>query len=311
VVEHDLAKVVMRVRFPSLAPSYLLNLASARFFLFLGVNEKDFPCEKGSSKIKAMKYSIFSYMQWINPKNIGSSPEQFFFDRNAQLFTGSLAVFNDASSIFGIIRSDIVLAGLKNKKDMDEQIDLYSVDQLKVPSVIASLHEELPFLDDQGTKIYIPSYSPTTNQRYESGLSLFKSFPYNALLKDPQASVVDPFETYGNRLFGSPFTRLVELETHDVDSNAFFHPAFNTLFIIDNYGGLEAEIPLFDEKMKMKDGDGLIGRLELLVKAYYSNNRDDFVNSLGSLRLVSKTLYTELTEITDKADNRRNKRLRS
>jgi hypothetical protein len=256
-----------------------------------------------------MKYSLFAYLLWANPKSSANSVEQAFYDQNATLFNATLSVFNDNSSVFGIVRSDIVLRGLLNKKKIDDEVEIYSAEQLSSAAVNEAIHAGLPYLEKGTERIYIPSYSPSINQKYAFDLPSLKAFPYLALVKDSQASLVDPFETYGNLLYDSPFTRLVKLETHDVDSNVFYHPEFKDLFVIDNYGGLEQEIPIFDERMKTMDGSHLFDRLELLMKDYYANERDDFLHHLFTLNLISKPLYEELCETVNQADLRKAKRL--
>ncbi|MFA6861312.1 MAG: hypothetical protein WCR56_02905 [Bacilli bacterium] len=256
-----------------------------------------------------MKNSMFAYLLWANPKNSANSEEQIFYDTNARYFNMKLSDFNDNSSLFGIIRSDIVLKGLVNKDRMDKDILSFNKEQLDYPFIKKGMHHEMPYLDYNGQKIYIPTYSPAINEKYENSPAEMLDFPYNALLRDNQASLVDPFETYGNSLFSSSFTRLVRLKAHDEDSNAFYHPEFKTLFVIDDKGGLEQEIPLVDEKLKMFDGDNLFERLDLLMTDYYSNNRDGFLAHLLSLGLISKALFSELKDITNLADSFQKKRI--
>jgi len=256
-----------------------------------------------------MKNTVFSYLLWSNPKSSANSEEQVFYDRYASLFNQTLSVFNDNSSLFGIIKGNIVLRGLLNKKVIDENVRVFSVDQLKRRSVIDSIHFELPYLEFKGQKIYIPSYSTQVNSKYGDDIQELKTFPYSALLKDNQASIVDPFETYGNHLFDSDFTKLVKLDIHDSDSNAFYHPNFKVIFVIDDCGGLQQEIPLFDEKLKNPSGDGLFQRLEILMKDYYMNDNDAFLEHLLTLELISRSLFNDLLAISQKNKIRKLKRL--
>ncbi len=257
-----------------------------------------------------MKSSMFRYLLWANPKNSANSEEQIFYDTNAHFFNEELAAFNDNSSLFGIIKSDIVLFGLVNKAKMDKDIASFTENQLKDPFIISSMHTGLPYLSYKQSRIYIPTYSQAVNDIYGHNPNALKSFPYYVLLKDSKASLIDPFDTYGNLLFSSPFARLIKLDAHDQDSNAFYHPEYQTIFVINNFGCLEQEIPLFDEKCRDYDSQHLFDRLETLMRDYYQNNRDSFLTHLLTLGLISQPLYIELKGVTDKADNFQKKRLR-
>lgn len=258
-----------------------------------------------------MHHTLFSYLVWANPKSTALSEEQLFYDANASLFPPALSGYNDNTSLFGIVKSDILLFGLKTKKTIDEAIKRLSEDSLRDPLVQKALFQGLPFFDYKGTRIYIPSYGPVLNERYFRQPFLFKAFPYDAVLRDKDVSLVAPFDTYGNRPFASPFTRLVEVYAHVDGTKAYYHPAFQTVFVIDDQGYLEKEIPLVDEKLKGFDGDGLFLRLHRLMDAYFREDEALFLRLLLQERLVSASFHKELVQVYEKERRKKERRMRT
>ncbi len=257
-----------------------------------------------------MSRSLFGYLTWANPKNIANSPEEAFYDQNASLFHVALSQYNDNTSLYGIIRANIVLQGLKTKKELDHNIELFSKAMLSDAEVVRPFFLNAPHFLFEGQNIYIPTYSPNINARYEKKPESFKDSSYAALIIDGTCSLIDPFETYSYALYDSMFTRLVRLQSHECDSSAFYHPEFRTLFVINLDGSLQQEIPLFDEKLRNPNDYDLFGRLEALMEAYYSNDRDRFLSDLVRLELISKSLYEEILHEVEMRDREREKRLR-
>lgn len=252
--------------------------------------------------------NIFTFLSWANPKSAANSPEQEFYDYNATLFNASLAKYNSNTTIFDIIKSTIILRGLKNKRKFDDAIKLLGPEELSSPIFKRTLFDNLPYFLVDGIRIYIPTYDPRINKRYYDDILSLQRFPYSSLVQDPESSLIDPFDVYGYLPFDSCFTRLIKLGAHDVDSQAFYHPDFKTIFIINDQGGLEVEIPIFDDRLHHPDEDGLLDRLDTLVSYYYAGDRDEFINAFRDLKLVSKALFKEMLSFENKRALKKAKR---
>ncbi len=255
-----------------------------------------------------MKYSLFQYLNWANPKSSALTWEQDFFDRHASLINLQLNDYLDASSTFGLIKSDIVLGGLLNREKLNRRFSLYTEEDLHNEDIVTYFYNGLPYFEYEGEKIYIPTYGKLINEKYGKEPWAFKEFPYSDLTKSNSINLVDPFDVYGNAPFASTFTRLVKLETHDEDSNGYWHPEYRTLYIIDNQGFLVEMIPLCDEKLKHWTGVSLLSRLEILLQDYYANDQKVFLEHLLTLDLISSSLYSELKEIVDAGNKFRAKK---
>ncbi len=255
-----------------------------------------------------MKYSLFQYLRWANPKSTALTWEQDYFDKNASLINLKLNDFLDASSTFGLIKTCIVLQGLSNRQKLNQRMSLFTEEDLHNENIVSNFFNILPYFECEGVEIYIPTYASLINDKYRNSPWLFKSFPYSSLTKSDSINLVNPFDVYGNAPFDSMFTRLVKLETHDSDSNAYWHPEFKTLYIIDDQGFCVEEIPLCDEKLKYWTGSGLFSRLETLLKDYYSNDQKVFLEHLLTLELISPSLYGELKDVADAGERFRAKK---
>lgn len=253
--------------------------------------------------------NLFSYLIWANPKNSANSLEQFYYDHNATLFNASLARFNDNSSLFSIIKSVIILQGLSNKAKLDNAIKRYTSEQLNSSVLLKTIFDGLPFFEYEGVKIYIPTYTPQINLRYQNELASLQSFPYNSLVIDKESSLIDPFEYYNLLPFDSSFTRLVKLSNHDKHSQAFYHISFQTIFVINDQGGLDVEIPIFDDRLKNRHEDELLERLEILMGHYYKGDKEKFIDSLKDLDLISSDLYDEIIALVNRRNKKKEKRL--
>ncbi len=241
--------------------------------------------------------TVFTHLLWANPKIFANSPEQSFYDYHVTLFNASVARYNENNTLFGLIKANIILQGLENKRILDDAVKLYSLDSLKSPILIKTLFSTMPYFEFEGTKIYIPTYDPEINRRYQEELYSLKSFPYDSLVKDNPSFIIDPFEYYHLLPFDSVFTRLVKLRSHDEDSHAFYHPELSTILVINDQGGQQAEITIFDDRLKDKDEDGLLDRIENAMDYYFKNDMDGLLKALVSNKLISKALYDELKEI--------------
>ena len=257
-----------------------------------------------------MPKKLFDFLLWSNPKSSALSEEQIFFDENASLFNEPLIPYNDPSSLFGLIRADILLQSLKNKEHIFHFIGRISSENLREERTREAIFHGLPSFSFKGTEIFVPTFSPQLNERMQKSPWLFKSFPYQALTKDRNLCLHHPFDVYGNLPFSSMFTRLVRLDVRKDRSSVFYHPEFQTLFVIDDQGTLEQEIPLHDEKLRSWPPQDLFRKLDLVMEDYFRLDKEAFLEHLAEYGLVSKAFYEEALENARKRRTKKEKRLK-
>lgn len=256
------------------------------------------------------KENLFDTLDWFNPKSSANSEEEVIFEQHAVLFNENSNVFNDVSTLFGLIRACIVLEGLLNKKTLDRYLRSYLPEQLEKDFVRQSMQAKLPYMEENGKKILIPTYPRHINELYANNITQLLVEPYDVVLKNNKAYNINPFMEYGYNLFDSVFTRLIVLDTRDEYSKAFYHPQFETVFIIGSGGSLIQSFPIFDEGVKQRRLDGMFDRLNLLLKYYYANDFKGFFENFVSLGFMSKSLFEEVEYKAEKRNYIREMRLK-
>ncbi len=250
----------------------------------------------------AMKKTLLEYLRWKNPKSYTKTEEEAYFKKNLSLFSPITREYREETDFFHLLKAYIVLLGLNNRMTINDYLKKHS-DNLDLNEYHQFL-SVLPQIEDKENPIFIPTYSRSINSRYFSHPEVFSHFPYNTLLEDSKSSLIDPFIVYGTDLFFS-FCHLLKLKQYDTESIACYHEMMETIYIINDNGGLEAEIPLFDEKMKEKDKSNLYDRLSIIVKDYYDLNRRSFIQHLESEHLISPQLKNDLTRFEMKRRKRK------
>ena len=240
-----------------------------------------------------MKKPLLEYLHYKNPKCYSKTEEQFYFDNHLFYFSPATRNFRRNDDFFTLLKADIVLKGLENRAKINQYL-IENKDHLSRDDYHRFL-SSLPQYRDKNNPVLIPTYSPSVNRRYYFKPETLFNFPYDVLLKDNASSLINPFEIYGNKPFYS-FCNLMPLSIHDIDTIAFYHEEMETIYVINDCGGLDASIPLFDEKLKNPDKTNLNYRLSLLVKNYYENDKSAFLDHLESLSLVSNSLKQDLVE---------------
>lgn len=256
-----------------------------------------------------MAKSLFEFFQWSNPKSSALSEEQAFFDENASLFNEPLSIYNDPTSLFGLIRANILLLSLKNREFLFHYIERLSEDNLKEEKTRDALFKRLSFFEFKGRKIFVPTFSPQINEKLYKTPWVFKSFPYVALTKDRNSCLHYPFDTYGNLPFSSTFSKLVRLDVKKAPSSVFYHVGFATIFVIDDQGNLEQEIPLKDEGLKTWPPENLFQKLVLVMEDYFRLDKMAFLNHLLEYGLISRSLHNDALKAIHKREEKRAKRL--
>ncbi len=249
-----------------------------------------------------MKKTLLDYLCWKNPKSLADTEEERYFQNHLSYFSPSTRIYRNDTDFFHLLKAYIVLIGLDNRKKINEYLTKHENDfNMDEYHRFLSM---LPQIEDKDNPIFIPTYSRSINSRYYSHPEVFSHFPYNTLIKDDKASIIDPFIVYGSELFFT-FCNVLKLKTYDKESFACYHEKMETVYIINDNGGLEASIPLFDEKMKDKDKTNLYDRLSVIVKDYYDLDRISFIQHLIDEHLISEQLKNDLSHYEMKTQKRK------
>ncbi|MCR5079662.1 MAG: hypothetical protein K6B65_07090 [Bacilli bacterium] len=235
-----------------------------------------------------------------------SSEMRFFLDNNIILRNSpnySYLAKTGSHSTFDVVRANIVLRGLINKTFIERAYfkitqggilkkDLSLEDREKFLQQIQKEIAELPYYEEDGQRIYVPIFVHSINSIYASDFFKFEEKPYKDLINEFEAISIDPFDTYGDELYNSLFTKLVQLKKTEEGSAYYDYDAWSIYFV--NKGGrLEACLPLFDKYLRNPAPNHMIEKLIPVVNCYYENKRDLFFKTLVDNRLISSTLLVK------------------
>lgn len=234
-----------------------------------------------------------SELRWLNPKNIANSPEQVFYDANASLFNVETSQFNENRSIFSIIKSNAVLLGLLNRKILNDNYSLFPVDQLQNENVIKGFLSQMPYFFHNEQRIYIPTYSKEVNEMYSVNPSLLMKEENKKYLSNPNFDIVDPFKTYGLSTLNTPFSRLIKLDVETKEIKVYYHVQFETLYFVNNEVELIEEVPIVDEKIKLKNNLTLFEDLNNVALDFFNNDIEKMFNDLKGFNLLSKGIVED------------------
>ena len=132
------------------------------------------------------------------------------------------------------------------------------------------------------------------NSLYLNEPEKLNEYPYTDLLKSFAGLVIDPFDTYGYELYNTYFTKLVKIDTYKNEA-AFFHYDTYTIYIINDQGRLDRKIVLFDRYMRRIVTTHMLERIRPVVKAYFANDKQEFINSLEKSGFISAKMLYKLT----------------
>lgn len=252
-----------------------------------------------------MIYKMLS--KYKKKNNIYQTDEYRYYAKNAMMYSSILSYYKFTTTEtqpFRIIAANIIIKAIKNKELIEHNLELFSLESTQeinvdedsyVRNKVWALLDEnnAPYFSVEKSRIYIPIYSRTLNIIYNDECSKLLEFPYNKLLESPKTSCVDLFDTYQIDLFASPFTSLILIKK-DKTSAAFYHADFDTIFIINDQGRLDLEIPLYDKFMKNFDRHKVINKIEAVVDLFYANDYFGFAKGLYQNHLISKKLYNNV-----------------
>ncbi len=232
-----------------------------------------------------------------------SSEMQFFLDNNILLRSNPMFMtYANAQRSFDIVRANIIIRGLINKKTIEKIYFSLMEGQLletinkeqkeEVSKKVQAAISDLPYAFDQESKIYIPFFSRSINRIYEKDFWKLEEMPYKSLLKDFESIISDPFDLYGDDLYNSIFTKLVRLKKTR-EGSAFYDYDALAIYFVNKGGRLEEAIYLFDKDLRKPSPNHMIGKLIPVVNAYYSGNKDAFFAELVKNRLISSRLLAK------------------
>lgn len=246
-----------------------------------------------------MRFKLFTYLYYAIPKPLEDTRSKRFFDLHSGLLSSyeETRRYLEARTNFEIIKANIILMGLRSKRQIEEMASLAlktGADPRKSLNV-----KDMPSFNEEGKKIIIPFFSKTINSHYVEDPASLNALPYKALRSRRSFSSFyeDPFRKYGYRLFNTAFTRLIPImESPQKDSYAYLDLEVDTIYIVTDQGTLEQSIPFFDSNIAYPNRLHLFDRIKALVKAYYDFDEQQFVNDLVSYDFISDKLYSVITQ---------------
>lgn len=240
--------------------------------------------------------------------DFSKTDEYLFYMKHAVTYASVLSYYHfttNEKKPFRIIQANTILKALINKGLFEENLEAFSLEATqelnvkqdayikgKVWSLLES--QKAPYFNVDKTRIYIPVFSRSLNLIYNEECSKVLEYPYSNLLQNPRSSCIDLFDVYNYELYDSPFSSLIKIK-EDKTSCAFYHPDFETIYIINNQGRLDVEISLFDKYLSNKEQHHIFNKLENVVDCFYKTDIKKFIRSLLDNGFISKKTYYHLT----------------
>ncbi len=230
--------------------------------------------------------------------DFSKSFEYKYIKENSLKYKNILTLYNiKKNSRYGLILNSIILRSLVNKTIIEQETSKYLslsikeknyVDKLFISEKIKSCIKDnnLPYMTIEDKFIYVPIFSYSVNNIYS--LEQYKIFdrPNDDLLTKYKSFLIDLFEQYNFTLFDSSFTRLIKISEKN-NCAAFYHEEFKTVFFINSQGRLDYELCLFDKHLENPNFNNVKDRLSEVCEAYFTNNKNNFIEALLSNKLIS------------------------
>lgn len=246
-------------------------------------------------------YEILDRKQkYRRPFSSGEDFKYFIENReNLGKFRRFENLYDSEENEFDIMRANILLRGLENKKLFEAEIEnIHNHGAIEHGSFVIALKErtiDQPYYETNGIKVFIPFFSRTLNSIYVNEPEKLLVLPYSELKNNFEEACVDPFDTYGAELFNSYFSSLVKIDQNK-HVTAFFHYDTNTIYFINDQGRLDAKLVLFDKYIKRPIFTHMMERISPVIKAYFNNNRRAMVDALLENNLISGQMHKLLLE---------------
>lgn len=212
-----------------------------------------------------------------------------------------------AQKPFDILRANIILRGLINKKTIDEAFvsayrdakqrdgEIGEFDRLSIVKAVDEAKAKLDYFMMGDTKIYVPILPRSINAIYDRNVMLLADKPMKAMRgAGLQAVAIDPFDAYGYEVFDSNFTNLI-LAKKTPSSAAFFDYDSLCIYIINTQGRCDATIALFDRYLGKRNTNHMMERILPVIDAYYRDDREAMMNYLVQNQLISSRLMYQIS----------------
>lgn len=249
--------------------------------------------------------SLFEEINRAQKKDPFPSSEEAKFYNDHSYLLGTVDAWSNylkATDSFKIIRANIILKGLLNKKSIEKSLK-FKANQIKkeenttsvlnIKEFMDDATSTLPFFEHQGKKIFIPFFPLSFNRLYSDEHYKFEIEPYKKMITDFSSAVIDPFDYYGKEIYESHFTRLVTIKKDDKCLCAYDFDA-EALYFINNQGRLDVRIAFFDKYLKRPTRTHMITRVEKVAEAYFNNDKEGLKKALVDNKLISKTLMEKI-----------------
>jgi len=243
--------------------------------------------------------TIFKSINSRKDKIYSHTSEYEFFAENYRLISKILSNYKLRSydeKTFKIIQVNILIKAMINKSIIEDYVNkVSSFNKKELWDLL--VNKERPYFESEGSKIYVPIYSKGLNYIYYDTPHKLLGYPYDELKDDPSSSCIDLFDMYNLNLYNSSFTNLIKIKD-DKTSSAFYHPEFETIYIINKQGRLDISIRLFDKYLKTREYQNFNDRLLEVITNFYNNDRSLFIKSLYINKFISFKMYKKLLKKT-------------
>ena len=243
--------------------------------------------------------TYFYLSKYQKHHNFKKRDDYYFFleHRNLLLNLEMYRFLLNPSDEFELIRANIVIHSLLNKARLDKAIEYAFVSsKMRTEEAIEYIHSQmndLPYIEDGNNKIYVPIFTRAINLLYFKDYGKLLQAPYNSLIKHFDSSCIDLFEAYNFSLYNSLFTKFVNVY-QDEEIMVVYHYDFQSLYVINIEGRLDAKIALFDKYMHKPATNHIVERVKPVIEAYKNDDREGFYNALIDNGLVSKRLINKI-----------------
>jgi len=236
-------------------------------------------------------------------KGFVDSDENLFFLKN-RLVLERFPMYKHlalANSDFEIIRANIIIRAIKNKKIIEEAVRFASENNILKHGKNLSFFRkfirekivDIPFANDDKLRLYVPIFNRVINQIYSEDFEKLLLSPYDKLVDDFETLVIDPFELYNFRIYDSLFTQFVKVYSNQ-EIMAVFHYDFQAIYFIDKQGRLDNKIALFDRGIRQPDFHHILERIRPVIAAYVAHDKEAMLTALVEKKLVSEKLISRL-----------------
>lgn len=245
--------------------------------------------------------------------NFNAGAENRFFVSSFTILstTNLFKPLSRAQKPFDIFRANIVLRALMNKKEIEETFynavrlykrngELSKAGRAAVSKAVEEVQGHMPYMEEGKRKIYVPVLGRSLNTIYDTDVFRLEQKQFRALHgQNMEALMVDPFDTYGWKIFDSFFTNLILIKCVD-DVAAFFDYDSLSIYFVNYQGRLDAKISLFDRYIGRRNTNHMMERILPVVDAYFRDDREGLMKNLVDKQLISSRLIYKITSDENK-----------